>query len=382
MPKRATSKHVPSAWSAADIRHDDRVILRIDANVPMANGRVSVHGRHRLHANVPEIERLQSRGARIVLVAHLGDPKGRSVKALSLAPVARALSRVLKHNVRFVPHLPGADAERVIDRMAPGAIVMLENLRFDAGETENGAAFAKRLASCGDVFVNNAFSVCHRKHASIVGVTKYLPSFAGELVVREVKALSAVPKKPFVLVLGGIKMSTKIPLIETLGKKADAILIGGGSAMTMLAASMGKRLPQAALFTKPADVAEAKAIAKKYGKKIFLPCDLLVTKNAVPDIGPETVRCFVRALAGAKTIVWNGPLGNTDRKDGFAGTLAVARAIAKNTSATSLVGGGETVECLEEFNLTDHFTHVSTGGGAMLAFLSGEALPGLEVLVK
>lgn len=380
MPKKRISKKSLSTWTARDIHHDDRVILRIDANVPMANRRVSVHGLHRLKANVDEIERLRSRGARIVIVAHLGDPKGRSMKALSLAPVARALGRVLKHSVRFVPHLPGSDAERVIDRMAPGGIIMLENLRFDSGETENEPAFAKRLASCGDVFVNNAFGVCHRKHASIVGVTKYLPSFAGELVVREVNMLSTVPKKPFVLVLGGIKMSTKIPLIERFGTSASAILVGGGSALTMLAASMGKRLPQTVMFTKAADVAEAKVVAKKYGGRIFLPCDLLVTKNAVPDIGPETVRCFARIIATAKTIVWNGPLGNTDRKDGFAGTLAIARAIAKNTSATSIIGGGETVECLEEFGLTDRFTHVSTGGGAMLAFLGGEALPGLEVL--
>lgn len=380
MQKKQTSRNRLSTWTVRDIHPDDRVVLRIDANVPVTNGRVSVHGLHRLRSNVEEIERLRSRGARIVIVAHLGDPKGRSVKALSLAPVARALGRVLKHSVRFVAHLPGAEAERVIDRMAPGGIVMLENLRFDAGETENSPAFAKRLASCGDVFVNNAFGVCHRTHASIVGVTKYLPSFAGALVVREVRALSTVPKKPFVLLLGGIKMTTKIPLIENFGAHVDAVLIGGGSAMTMLAASMGKRLPQAAMFTKAADVAEAKVVAKKYGEKIFLPCDLLVTKNAVPDIGPETVRCFVRMIATAKTIVWNGPMGNTDRKDGFAGTLAIARAIARNTTATSIVGGGETVECLEEFGLTDRFTHVSTGGGAMLAFLSGESLPGLEVL--
>ncbi len=367
-------------WTARDIHHDDRVILRIDANVPVKHGRVAAHGMHRLKASIPEIERLQSRGARVVIVAHLGAPKGKKVRSLSLAPIARALGRVLHMNVRCIPHGPGSDAQDVINRMAPGGIVMLENLRFDEGEEKNSAEFAKKLAACGDVYVNNAFGVCHRKHASIVGVTKYLPSFAGELLVREVKALLTAPKKPFVLVLGGVKVSTKIPLIEKLGKKTDAILIGGGSGLTMLAASMGKALPQASVFTKATDVTEAKRVAKKYGKKIFLPCDVLVTKNAVPDIGPETVACFVRAIAGAKTIVWNGPLGNTNRKDGFAGTLAIARAMAKNTSATTIVGGGETVECLEEFGLTDCFTHVSTGGGAMLALLSGETLPGLEVL--
>lgn len=380
MPKKPISKKKLSTWTARDIHHDDRVVLRIDANVPMKHGRVAAHGRHRLQATVDEIERLRARGARIVLVAHLGSPKGRAVKALSLAPVARALARILQHSVRFVPHLPGPDAEHVIERMAPGTIIMLENLRFDAGEEENSAAFAKRLAACGDVYVNNAFGVCHRKHASVVGVTKYVPSFAGELVVREVKALSTAPNSPFMLVLGGSKIGTKIPLIEHLGDDVDAMLIGGGVSLTLLAASMGKRLQQAAMFTKAGDVAEAKRIARAFGEKMFLPCDLLVTKNAVPDIGPETVRCFVRALATAKTIVWNGPLGNTGRKDGFAGTLAIARAIAKNTSATTIIGGGETVECLEEFGLTDRFTHVSTGGGAMLAFLSGDTLPGLDVL--
>jgi 3-phosphoglycerate kinase len=368
------------SWTAKDVANDDRVILRIDANVPMKQGRVSVHGKHRLRANLPEIERLQKRGARIVIVAHLGQPNGKKVVALSLAPVARALSRVLESSVRFVPHLPGPEAEKVIDRMAPGSIIMLENLRFDGGETENDAVFAKKIASCGDVYVNNAFSVCHRKHASIVGVTKYLPSFAGELVTREVKALSTTPKKPFVLIVGGAKIGTKIPLIERFGAKVDSILIGGGAALTMIAASMGGLMISAPLFTKAADVTEAKAVAKKFGKKMYLPCDLLVSTNSIPDIGPETIEHYKDAIAKAKFIVWNGPLGITERKDGFQGTLAIARAIAKNTKAISIVGGGETVECLEEFGLTDSFTHVSTGGGAMLAFLGGEMLPGLEVL--
>ena len=346
----------------------------------MKHGRILRHGYYRLQANIPEIQRLQARGARIVLLAHLGEPKGRRVQALSLAPIARALGRMVQSPVRCIPHGPGDIAMQVIDRMAPGSIVMLENLRFDAGEEMNKAEFSKKLAACGDVYVNNAFGVCHRMHASMVGITKYIPSFAGELVVREVRALSAVPKKPFVLVLGGVKVGTKIPLIERLGQKADAILMGGGTGLTMLAASTGKALPQARMFTKSVDVAEAKRIAKTYGKKIFLPSDLVVTKNAVPDIGPETVKCFIRAIETAKTIVWNGPLGNTARKDGFAGTLAIARAIAKNTSAVTIVGGGETVECVEEFGLTNRFTHVSTGGGAMLALLSGEALPALEVL--
>lgn len=367
-------------WSATDIHADDRVLLRIDANVPMKNGKVSLHGLHRLHANVPEIERLQKRGARIILIAHLGEPNGKKVSGLSLRRIARAMASVLGHAVRFVPQLPNDDVAKIVDRMAPGAIVMLENLRFDAGETENDRAFAKRLASIADVYVNNAFSVCHRKHASIVGVTKYLPSFAGELVVREVKALSMVPKKPFVLVLGGVKIGTKIPLVERFGSKVDAVLLGGGSALTMIAATMKKLPVHLPLFTRTEDMTEAKTIAKKYGEKIYLPCDLLVTKNAIPDIGPETMTHFSAAIAKAKTIIWNGPMGNTERKDGFLGTLKIARAIARNKGAISIVGGGETVECIEEFELSHAFTHVSTGGGAMLAFLGGEKLPGLEVL--
>lgn len=374
------SVRILKTWTQKDIARDDRVLLRIDANVPMKNGRVSIHGRHRLRANIPEIERLQKRGARVVLVAHLGEPNGKPMKALSLAPVARALSHALGVPIRCIPHLPGKEAQDVIDRMAPGAIVMLENLRFDAGETSNSAVFAKRLAACADVYVNNAFGVCHRKHASLVGVTKYLPSFAGELVVRETTMLSCTPKKPFVLVIGGAKIRTKIPLLERFGSKADMILMGGGASLTMLAASMGKLLVKAPMFTKPEDVAEAKKVAKKFGKKIYLPCDLVISSNAIPDIGPETAKDFARALSKAKTIIWNGPLGITERKDGFVGTLTVARAIARNKKATSLVGGGETVECLEEFDLSESFTHVSTGGGAMLAYLAGEKMPGLEVL--
>lgn len=375
------TKNIPS-WTARDIPRDSRVLVRIDANVPMTDGRVSLHGRHRLKSILPEIHRLQARGARIVLIAHLGDPKGKTVKSLSLAPVARALARAIDYPVRFIPHTVGDDAARVIDRMAPGSIVMLENLRFDKGEEKNSADFAKRLAALGDVYVNNAFSVCHRKHASIVAITSYLPSFAGELVVREVRALSMTPKHPFVLILGGMKIATKIPLMKHLGSHADAILIGGATALTMLKADIGSLPVDVPEFTGVKDVASAKAIAKKFGTKIHLPCDLVVTKNMVPDVGPSTVEAFCGAIARAKYIVWNGPMGIPRREDGFVGTLAIAKAIAKNTKATSIVGGGETVECLEEFDLTDSFTHVSTGGGAMLAFLGGEAMPGLEVLAR
>ena len=380
MAKTKPQKQIKT-WTLRDIPKDSRVLLRIDANVPMANGRVTVNGRHRLKVTLGEIDRLRARGARIVLLAHLGDPKGKNVKALSLAPVCRALAHAIKHPIRFIASGVGDEAGKVIDRMAPGAIVMLENLRFDKGEEKNDAKFAKRIAELGDVYVNNAFSVCHRKHASVVAITKYLPSFAGELVVREIVELSAVPKHPFVLILGGSKISTKIPLIKNIGKHADEILIGGATALTMLKAEFGALPVVCKEFTGAKDVAAAKAISKKFGKNIFLPCDLVVSESAIPDIGPVTVESFSSAISDAKYIVWNGPMGITSRRDGFMGTLGIARAIAKNKGAISIVGGGETVECLEEFDLTEKFTHVSTGGGAMLAFLGGEEMPGLEVLL-
>ncbi len=380
MKKTKGFEHIKT-WSAKDIRKDARVLLRVDANVPLVDGRISPHGLHRVRSMILEIERLQSRGARIVLVSHLGDPAGVVKKNLSLAPVARALSRVLDSSVRFVPHGPGDVARRVIDRMAPGAIIMLENLRFDEGEEKNSVAFAKELASCADVYVNNAFSVSHRKHASITSVTKYLPSFAGELVIREIKALSMAPKHPFVLIFGGAKIGTKIPLMKRLGNDADAMLIGGGAALTMLQANCGSLPVKAPAFTKKTDVAAATLVAKKFGEVIHLPCDLAVKKGTVIDVGPSTIEAFCDAIAQAKMIVWNGPVGIIERKDGFSGTLAIAKAIAKNRHAISIVGGGETVEFLEEFDLTEKFTHVSTGGGAMLAFLGGDAMPGLEALV-
>lgn len=378
--KKKAKNRLLKTWMVKDVPRDSRVLLRVDANVPLVNGRVSVHGRHRLKAMMPEIERLVGRGARIVLLAHLGDPKGRVVEALSLAPVARALSKVIDRPVRFLGNRSCVEMGKIIERMAPGTIVMMENLRFDKREEKNSMSFGKELASLGDVYVNNAFSVCHRNHASLVAITKYVPSFAGELVVKEMKMLSGASKHPFVLILGGAKIATKIPLIKNLGKNVDEILLGGGTALTMLMANYGELPIHLPVFTQKKDVNEAKKIAKKFGKKIFLPCDLMVAKDAVPDIGPDTTFAFCDAIARARYIVWNGSVGITEREDGFAGSLAIARAIAKNKKCMSIVGGGDTVDFLEEFDLTDSFTHVSTGGGAMLAFLGGEEMPGLEML--
>jgi 3-phosphoglycerate kinase len=378
--KKKTAFTKLKTWTAKDVFRDTRVLVRIDANIPLKEGRVSADGLHRLFAVAPEIERLQSRGARIILLAHLGDPAGRKKAALSLAPVARALSRIVESPVRFIPHGPGDAARKVIDRMAPGTIIMLENLRFDSGEEKNATSFAKELAACADVYVNNAFGVCHRKHASVVAITKYLPSFAGELVMREVRALSIVPKHPFVLVFGGAKISTKIPLMKKFGGEADAMLLGGGASLTMLHADTGSLPVAAPQFIKKTDVARARSVAKKFGEIIHLPCDVAVHGGTIIDVGPSTIEAFCNIIGQAKMIVWNGPLGITERKDGRAATLAIAQVIAENRRAISIIGGGETVEFLEKHHLVDDFTHVSTGGGAMLAFLGGDAMPGLEAL--
>lgn len=380
--KKTNAHKTLVTWHANDIARDARVLLRVDVNVPIAHGRVAPYGMHRLRTLVPDVTRLLNRGARIVLIAHRGDPGGRVDPDLSLAPVARALTKVLETPVRFVPHGPGEDAQRVIDRMAPGTIVMLENLRFFPGEEKNSVAFAKALAACGDVFVNNAFGVCHRKHASMVAITKYLPSFAGSLVVQEVTMLSARESHPFVVLLGGAKIQTKIPLIHQLASRADAILFGGGAALTMLYANDHALPVKAPLFTKNKDVAAARSLMQKYASILHMPSDVVVHRGQAIDIGPATIDAYAAILSKARTIFWNGPMGVIESEHGFDGTLALARTIANSRKATTIVGGGETVAFLDEFHLTDCFTHVSTGGGAMLAFLAGDAMPGLDALLS
>lgn len=384
MPKMKTATNKLRTWKPADIRKGTRVLLRVDANVPLVDGDVSEGGMLRIRAAIPEILRLQKRGSRIVIATHLGRPMGRHVSALSTSVIANAFARELKHPVRWIAHVTGERAGAAINRLKPGGIAMLENLRFEAGETKNDAAFAKSLSEFVDVFVNNAFGVCHEKHASVHAITKYLPSFAGELLIREIDALSRAPEHPFVLVLGGAKVATKIPLLHRLGKHADAIVIGGGAALTFIAASGGTFGAQAPRFTSADDVAEAKLALRYLGGKIVLPVDLIASKRRreIVDIGPASIRAATDMIGQAKTIVWNGPMGIIEEADGYTGTLGIAWAIASNAAAYSVVGGGETTEFLESWGIADRFSHVSTGGGAMLAFLGGEPMPGLSVLRK
>jgi len=363
------------SWSAKDIKSGTRVFLRIDANVPIKNGKAQDGGVYgRLAQALPEIEKLRKRGAAIILASHLGDPGGKVDKQLSLAPVAKVLEKRLRRSVPLVKDL-------TIPELRPGELCMLENLRFDAGEERNSDAYAWKLAKLADVYVNNAFGVCHRRHASVHAITRHLPSFAGELVLREVAELSEKPAKPFVLVMGGAKIDTKIGLLQQLGPKADRIILGGGLAVTFLAAAEVELPAYPAALMQERDVATARKLIRQFGHKLVLPLDLVAKpkQHLVADIGPESQLLFAKEIMQAKTIIWNGPLGIIERADGMAGTLSVAKAMSKS-GARVITGGGETVEFLEDHKLLKGFSHVSTGGGAMLAFLGGEHLPGLEAL--
>ena len=363
------------SWTIKDIASGTRVFVRVDANVPVKAGRVQDGGVFgRISQALPEIERLQKRGASVILAAHLGDPGGVVDKKLSLAPIAKVFEKRLRRSVPFVSDLK-------VPELKPGQLCLLENLRFDPGEEKNSDSYAWKLAKLADVYVNNAFGVCHRRHASVHAITRHLPSFAGELVMREVAELSAKPSHPFVLVMGGAKIATKINILKTLGPKADKILLGGGLAVTFLAAADIELPAYPAALMQESDVTLARKLLKQFGHKLVLPVDLLAKpkQHLVTDIGPDTRARFADELAGAKTIIWNGPLGIIERADGRAGTLAVAKAMTQSR-AHVVTGGGETVDFLDEHKLAQGFDHISTGGGAMLAFLGGERLPGLDAL--
>lgn len=363
-------------WGAKDIKRGTRVLLRVDANVPIKKGLAQDGGKFgRIAQSLPEIERLRKRGAIVILAAHLGDPQGKVVKSLSLAPLAKAYKKYLPCDIPLAKDME-------VPELSPGDVCLLENMRFHPGEEANDDAFAWRLSKLADVYVNNAFGVCHRRHASVHAITRHLPSFAGELVLREVEALSRKPVAPFVLVMGGAKIATKIGVLKRLGGKADDILLGGGLGVTFLAAA-GATLPTypKALLQKE-ELFLAKKLLRLYGKKMVLPRDLVANPatQEILDIGPETAQHFSEHVRTAKTVIWNGPLGIIEKVQGQKGTVVVAKVMSGKKAAHTVVGGGETVEFLETRRLLKGFSHVSTGGGAMLSFLGGEALPALQAL--
>ncbi len=365
------------------------VLVRVDFNVPLKNGKIADD--KRIRTVIPTIEYLRKKKARIILISHLGRPDGKVVDDLRLAPVAERLSKLLKYPVHYEPDCIGSDVEFAVRGLHEGDVLLLENLRFYPEEEKDDLNFASKLALPADVYVNDAFAVSHRAHASVHAITNFLPSYAGFLLEKEVKMLSGLlksPKHPFIAIMGGAKVSDKIGVIDNLLKKVDAILIGGAMMFTFYKAlnyEIGKSKCEAD------KVALAKSLLKKGKKRIVLPIDVVLSnKRVVPadkmpkndaglDIGPETQMIYSEMIKKAKTVFWNGPMGLFEQKPFDRGTMAVAKAMSECKGVT-VVGGGDSVAAIEKAGLEKKFSHVSTGGGASLEFLEGKKLPGIEVL--
>jgi phosphoglycerate kinase len=376
-----------------------RVLVRVDFNVPLENGEVGDDTR--IRAALPTIEKLLDLNGAVILCSHLGRPKGEVVQSLSLRPVAVHLAGLLGREVGFAQDCVGQEAQSAVNAMKPGEILLLENLRFHPEEEKNDPSFAAELANLADCFVNDAFGAAHRAHASTEGVAHLLPSAAGLLMEAEVTALSQVldsPGIPLVLIIGGAKVSDKIGVIESFLGRASAILIGGGMANTFLHAQgheVGASLFEPELRDQALDLLER---ARAADTLVELPVDVVTAaslgdarsvrtvqvddvsaEDAIFDIGPKTVIAFGEAIRGAKTVVWNGPMGVFERPPFDQGTLGIASSVAAS-AAFSLVGGGDSVAALNAVGLAGEIDHVSTGGGASLEFLEGKQLPGLAAL--
>ncbi|MEW6447694.1 MAG: phosphoglycerate kinase [Bacillota bacterium] len=376
-----------------------RVLVRVDFNVPLKEGRVAEDTR--LKAAIPTISYLCRQGAKVILISHLGRPKGVPDDQLRLDPVAVRLGELIGRPVRKIDYCTGPEAETAVKSLEPGGILLLENIRFYPGETENDPDLAQQLAALCDLFVNDAFGTVHRAHASVVGVAALRPAVAGFLMEKELEVLNRLlsrPERPFVVVIGGAKISDKIGVLENLIDRVDKMLLGGGMANTFLAAQ-GYKMGLSLVESDKLEVAlNLLSRAKGRGLHVALPVDLAIAENQAPgapnrvvpvdavpdgwmalDIGPETVRLFTAGLAGAKTVFWNGPLGLLEQPPFDAGTVAIARALPTE-GATTVIGGGDTVRAVKRAGMLDKITHVSTGGGASLKFLEGKELPGVAVL--
>jgi len=374
-----------------------RALVRVDFNVPLKGGAVADDTR--IRAALPTLQYLREQGGSIVLCSHLGRPKGGPDPQYSLAPVAAHLEALLGRPVKFVGALVGPAAEAAASTLTPGEALVLENTRFEPGETKNDPTLAASLARLGSVYVNDAFGSAHRAHASTEGVAHHLPAVAGLLMEKELTYLGKVmeaAEHPFVAILGGAKISDKIGVVESLLRRADRLLVGGGMGNTFLAArgvAMGDSLVEAEALE------SARAILESAGDRLLLPTDVVaadafaaeaarqtISLGEIPsgwramDIGPATVRRFTEALASARLVVWNGPMGVFEMAPFAEGTFAVARALAAG-SATTIVGGGDSAAAVAQAGLTGRITHVSTGGGATLELLEGKVLPGVEALM-
>ena len=373
-------------------------IVRVDFNVPLSRADGSVADDTRMRAALPTLAYLREHGARTVLLSHLGRPDGKRDPKYSLQPVADRLGELLKSPCPFGPDCIGQPAQAAVRAIGPGEVVLLENVRFHAEEEANDPSFAADLAKLGDVFVNDAFGTAHRAHASTEGLAHLLPAVAGLLMEKEIVTIGQAletPKRPFVAIVGGAKVSSKLAVLENLISRVDQLLIGGGMANTFLKArglEVGKSLLEADLVDTARDL-----MAR--GDKILLPTDVVVTtdlksqdvqprtigidsvgaEELIGDIGPRTAAAFAHAIAGAGTVLWNGPMGIFEDARFAEGTLQVAHAMAAS-SAITIVGGGESVQAVEQAGVADKLSHVSTGGGASLEFIEGKILPGVAAL--
>lgn len=377
-----------------------KVLVRVDFNVPL-NDKGEITDDTRITASLPTIQYLLEQKAAVILMAHLGRPKGQVKPELSLAPVAKHLGKLLGKKILFAPDCVGEAAQAAASKLKPGHILLLENLRFHKEEEKNDMEFAEKLASLADLYVNDGFGVSHRAHASVEGVTHFLPAAAGFLLEKEIQYVGQAvtnPLHPFVAIIGGAKVSDKIGVISNLLDKVDTLLIGGGMANTFLAAQ-GYKMGKSLVEEDKLDLAkELLAKAKKNKVNMLLPTDLVMAAAFAPDaehvtekvknlnqaymaldIGAETSKAYAEALADAKMIVWNGPMGVFEMDAFSKGTEAVAKAVAKSR-ATSIVGGGDSVAAIEKLGLAKRITHISTGGGASLEYLEGKVLPGVAAL--
>ena len=379
-----------------------KILLRCDFNVPQDKATGAITSDKRIVAALPTIKYLLDQGAAVIACSHLGKPKGEWKEKLSLAPVAVRLSQLLGQEVIFAKDVVGDDAKAKAAALQGGQIMLLENLRFDPREEKNAPSFAKELADMAELYVSDAFGSVHRAHASTAGVATFLPAVSGLLVAKELEIMGGAlndPKRPFVAVLGGAKVSDKIGVINNLLERADTIVIGGGMAYTFAKAqggSIGKSLCENDKLDYALEMIEK---AKKNGVKLLLPIDTVAADNfsndakrmvvstmAIPDdyegmdIGPETTKLFCDAVKGAGTVVWNGPMGVFEFENFAAGTRAMAQALA-DSGAVTIVGGGDSAAAVEQMGFADKITHISTGGGASLEFLEGLELPGVACLL-
>ena len=378
-----------------------KVFLRCDFNVPLDEN-LNITDKTRIIAALPTINYLLDHNAKVILCSHLGRPKGEVKKELSLFPVAKELSKQLNRDVKLASDIVGESAKELTSNMKEGDVVLLENVRFDPREEKNDDEFSKELASLAEVYVNDAFGTCHRAHASTAGIAKYLPSGVGFLIEKELKILGDAlndPRRPFVGILGGSKVSTKIGVIDALLEKVDTLLIGGGMAYTFYK-SMGYEVGNSICELDKLDLAkELMEKAKEKGVKMLIPVDnkigkefkpdtesKIVAYNEIPegwegfDIGPKTIEIYKKELQGAKTVLWNGPVGLFEFDQFAVGTNEIAKCLAELKDCTTIIGGGDSAAAVTKAGLADKMTHISTGGGASLEFIEGKKLPGIECI--